>query len=252
MSLARWLRPSAGRLEDRALRVRKANKILAVLTEELGGDLANLTCLDVGCSAGLITERLAQRFRLTVGVELDANALAGRERSDAIGLYFICGDGERLPLQDHSVDVVICAQVYEHVGDTRRLFAEIDRVLAPGGVCFFSGPNKWFPIEMHTGLPLLHWLPRPWAVALSRRLGRGEYDVRPLTIGALRRRLYAFEIKDYTLAMLREPQTYSCADELGGLAWIGSLPGWLLKWLLPLTPNVNWILRPKGAGHGCL
>ncbi len=63
------------------------------------------------------------------------------------------------PLEDESCDLVICAQVYEHVPDDRRLAEEVYRVLKPGGVVFFSGPNWLFPIEGHYHLPFLHWLP---------------------------------------------------------------------------------------------
>jgi SAM-dependent methyltransferase len=249
MSLRRWFQPATGRLQDRALRVRKAHKIVTALRREIG-DLSALTCLDVGCSAGLITAALAPHFRLTVGVELDRDALTSGDAEEHSAAVFVCGNGERLPVRDGSVDVVVCAQVYEHVADAARLFGEIERVLAPGGVCFLSGPNKWFPIEMHTGLPLIHWLPQPWAVSVARRLGRGEYDARPLTPGALRGRLAAFGVCDYTAAMIRDPEAFACADELGGLAWVGALPGWALRLLLPLAPNVNWVLRKKGVDYG--
>jgi hypothetical protein len=28
---------------------------------------------------------------------------------------------------------------------------------------FLTTPNRWFPVELHTRLPLVHWLPRPAA-----------------------------------------------------------------------------------------
>ena len=252
MSLADWFQPSRRQLDDRVRCALKARKILAVLSQERD-DLSALTCLDVGCGSGLITQELAGSFRWTLGMELDRLTLhSGRSHDSGEGPLplFLCGDAEQIPVRSASVDVVICAQVYEHVADATRLFAEIERVLAPDGVCFFSGPNAWFPIEMHTGLPLIHWLPYRWAVALARRLGHDGYDARPLTPGALRGRLAAFDVQDYTAAMIRTPEAFSCTDELGGLAWIGALPEWALRRLLPLAPNVNWVLRKKGAGHG--
>ena len=48
----------------------------------------------------------------------------------------------------------------EHVGsraNQARLIAELHRV-ARRAVCLTT-PNRWFPIEVHTSMPLLHWLP---------------------------------------------------------------------------------------------
>jgi hypothetical protein len=44
-----------------------------------------------------------------------------------------------------------------------------------GRRCCLSTPNRWYPVEFHTVLPLVHWLPpRPFR-GLSRRLGRPFY-----------------------------------------------------------------------------
>ena len=47
----------------------------------------------------------------------------------------------------------------EHVGgeeEQRRFVAEALRV---GRRAFITTPNRWFPVEVHTRLPLVHWLP---------------------------------------------------------------------------------------------
>ncbi len=36
---------------------------------------------------------------------------------------------------------------------------------------FMTTPNRWFPVEVHTVLPLVHWLPAPWFRAVLRLLG---------------------------------------------------------------------------------
>lgn len=236
---------SSSRLHDEASRSRKAAKILTVLAKALeSDDLSCYDCLDIGCSYGLMTKHLAPRFRHTLGIEYDAQATERWAAFSSSRLAFVRGDAQRLPIQDSAVDVVICAQVYEHVSEVNLLFSEIWRVLVPGGICFFSGPNKLFPLELHCKLPFVHWLPYTWTIACVRMLGRDEeYDVRPMTLWALRRRLSAFEIDDYTLAMIREPEQFSCSEEMGRLSWVGSLPGGVLRAILPLVPNFNWILR---------
>lgn len=232
------------RIDDEVSRSRKASKILAVLHNALGPDLSGYTCLDVGCSSGLITKHLAPRLHYTVGLEYDGCAIRRGAKVCSSQLGLVQADGQRLPIRDAAVHLVICAQVYEHVADASLLFAEIWRVLAPGGLCFLSGPNRLYPMELHYRLPLVHWLPHSWARACVRMLGRDTGQiVRTRTLWGLRRGLEQFEIEDYTLAMLARPDEFSCTEEMGRLSWMSRLPHWLLRAALPLTPNFNWVLR---------
>ncbi len=45
-----------------------------------------------------------------------------------------------MPLQDNSVDGIVCEYVLEHVADTPRLFTEVCRVLKPGGTFILTAP----------------------------------------------------------------------------------------------------------------
>ena len=67
--------------------------------------------------------------------------------------------GESLPFGDLAFDVVFSNAVIEHVG-SRAAQAAFARELCRVGRCFFiTTPDRRFPIEHHTGLPLLHYLP---------------------------------------------------------------------------------------------
>ena len=180
--------PSGSRLRDQESRRRKALKIVAVLRDAVQGDLQRLRCLDVGCASGLISYHLAEELGEVVGVDPDGAALALAPRRD--NLYLLQADALKLPFPDRSFDVAVCAQVYEHTADPERMMREIHRVLRENGLCFFSGPNKSFPLEFHHGLPFIHWLPVGWASWIVHRTGRGQaFDERPLTRGALTRLL---------------------------------------------------------------
>ena len=53
-------------------------------------------------------------------------------------------DAERLPFADESFDLVLGHAVLHHIPDLPRAFAELERVLAPGGTLLFAGePSRY-------------------------------------------------------------------------------------------------------------
>ena len=69
-------------------------------------------------------------------------------------------DGRSLPFADAEFDVGFSNAVVEHVAggrDGQRAFVhELCRVARR---VFVTTPNRWFPLEVHTLLPFVHWLP---------------------------------------------------------------------------------------------
>ena len=89
---------------------------------------------------------------------------------------FINADARELPFDDLAFDVVHCNAVIEHVGprsDQERMVSELVRVAKAGMI---STPARGFPIDIHTNLPLLHWLPRKAHARALRRLGNASHD----------------------------------------------------------------------------
>lgn len=77
-----------------------------------------------------------------------------------------------LPFKDKEFDMVFCSAVLEHVGSREEqafFLAEIFRVSRS---FFLTTPNRWFPLEFHTILPLLHWLPQPTHQRILAALGQ--------------------------------------------------------------------------------
>ena len=70
-------------------------------------------------------------------------------------------DGRDLPFADAEFDIAFSNAVVEHVNggrDGQRQFVhELCRV---GKRVFVTTPNRWFPLEVHTLLPFVHWLPQ--------------------------------------------------------------------------------------------
>ena len=84
-------------------------------------------------------------------------------------------DGRDLPFEDDAFDIGFSNAVVEHVGgldDQRRFVGELCRVARR---VFISTPNRWFPVEAHTLLPLVHWLPRGARDTTFRALGQDSW-----------------------------------------------------------------------------
>ncbi len=114
--------------------------------------------LDLGCSSGLLSEIVRRMGHRVTGV--DANELDGvRERTDV----FIKADlNEGIPLEAGSgFDVVLAADVLEHLVNPGALIHQVKDVLAPDGTALFCVPN------------FAHWYPR-----LRSALGMFDYDQR--------------------------------------------------------------------------
>jgi hypothetical protein len=92
------------------------------------------------------------------------------------GLRFIQADGRDLPFADGAFDYVHSSAVLEHVGSRERqsrFLEELWRVARKA--IFVTTPNRWFPVEFHTVLPLAHWLPPAVFRTLLRRTGRSFF-----------------------------------------------------------------------------
>jgi hypothetical protein len=80
-----------------------------------------------------------------------------------------------LPFADDEIDIVTSNAVLEHVGsleNQRRFVADLMRVGRRG---FLTVPHRFFPVEHHTGIPLLHWMDRSFALA-CRVFGKQKWS----------------------------------------------------------------------------
>jgi len=88
----------------------------------------------------------------------------------------VTASGTELPFEDDAFDVAFSNAVVEHVGgqdEQHRFVTELCRV-APR--VFLSTPNRWFPVETHTLVPFVHWLPRPAADRAFAAVGRDNWE----------------------------------------------------------------------------
>jgi SAM-dependent methyltransferase len=100
---------------------------------------------------------------------------------------YVRGDALGLPFEDGAFDVAFSNAVIEHVGPRAEQQRFVDELLRVAPRAFVTTPNRWFPIEVHTRLPLVHWLPerganraydlvrKPWAKQ-NHLLGPGDLE----------------------------------------------------------------------------
>lgn len=231
--------------QDDENRLSKGRKIVSMLQRYGGRSLDQLECLDVGCSSGVITSYAAKHFKKMTGLDYDSVGLKMIQEDQKQEALYVRGDAMRLPFEDERFDAIICAQVYEHVPNDLRLFAEIERVLRPNGIIFFSGPNKAFPIELHHYLPFLQWLPEKLSDKYLKVLGKGDHFYeRSRTLWNLRKVFKNFEIYDLTIPVLRH---YAKESKKKRSQFIyramSRMPRVLRSIFLPLMPNFNMVLR---------
>jgi len=99
--------------------------------------------LDVAAGIGYGAGLLAKAAERVWAVDLDAASVQYARRTFPAGnLMFLQGNAASLPMQAHSVDLVIALEVLEHVEDQEGLVAELARVVRPGGTVLISTPNK--------------------------------------------------------------------------------------------------------------
>ena len=108
----------------------------------------NKVILDIGCGNGALMRELSPR--ITAGIGIDASArlidLATKWGSPGNNISYHVVDGPAIPLQDHSVDVVISMLSFRYL-DWDPIMKEIERVLKRDGklivVDMVTAPVKW-------------------------------------------------------------------------------------------------------------
>ncbi len=98
-----------------------------------------------------------------------------RFRSAFPAVTAVTADGRDLPFPDGAFDVGFSNAVLEHLpsrADQRRFVDELCRVSRR---VFVTTPNRWFPVEVHTLLPLVHWLSEDARDRILNAIGKGEH-----------------------------------------------------------------------------
>jgi SAM-dependent methyltransferase len=152
-TLERWFPPMpSAYMEAEALtthEVAKAPESVGRYLEELGR--RDVDVLDFGCGWGGETLWLAERVRSVIGTDVDATSLAQADRalqeSGRTNCRFVLGTAS---IPNASIDAIFSTDTFEHVQDLPAVFADLFRVLRPGGVLISRwGPLFYSPFGYH-------------------------------------------------------------------------------------------------------
>ncbi|MEE9182439.1 MAG: class I SAM-dependent methyltransferase [candidate division NC10 bacterium] len=130
--------------------------------------------LDLGCGDGAYFVLSFPHKAKVIGVDVKWERLRDMRRRFP-QTRAVVADGRKLPFKDKGVDIIFSNSTIEHLGDfeAQKLFAQ--EIMRVGGRCFIQTPNRYFPIEPHTFVPLFQFLPRGLQRFLSLRLPLGHY-----------------------------------------------------------------------------
>jgi ubiquinone/menaquinone biosynthesis C-methylase UbiE len=96
-------------------------------------------CLEVGCGTGLTSHFLRERGGTWTSADFERDHV--RSAKGLVGDRVLQIDDRSIPFRSASFDVVAAINFLEHIQDDGRFFAEMVRVLKPGGDFLFMAPQ---------------------------------------------------------------------------------------------------------------
>jgi len=170
-------------------------------------------------------------------------------------LSIIKADATHLPFKPEAFDAALSYDLYEHTRDQHVLLHESFRVVRTKGCVAFSTGNKLFPIDRHTGLWFIDYLPEGIANLYVKLCERGgTYNVYQPTYWSLRSELGKFCSHylvdgESVLEMVREvyPDIYRQLDRfissLGFAAKMGIFKFFTPKFFVIAFKNLTFYSR---------
>ncbi len=162
--------------------------------------------LDVGTTPvfdeynNILLHSFKNRNKITSLSNLDCSSL----KKKFTKVKFIIGDARRMKFKKNSFDTVYSSATIEHVGsrsNQKKFVKECYRVSRKD--IFITTPNKLYPIEFHTKLPLFHFLPSKIYRKILFHLGYSffskEKNLNLLTARDLKNICFFLKIKNYNI-----------------------------------------------------
>jgi len=201
--------------------------------------------LDDGTGRGVIARGLSDRGTI-IGIDQASEFAKKRKRMG--NPQFLRAVGEFLPFKPNSFDVIISQMVLEHVFWVKKYLEEIYRVIELKGILYLAFPNRGFPIEPHTKIPIIPYLPHKlFQKIVDAKIGR-KYPLNYLSYKTLKviSGVGFNKVRDLVQIFLKNQYRFYPAVPpficrlLVKIYWIARffIPTWI--WLLEKTWNIKW------------
>jgi len=216
--------------------------------------------LEVGCGRGYMLSFLKQLGCKVIGIE-SAHAASWILNNPDVPVSGV-RDGEKWPIEDNSIDLIIIWHVFEHVSDPPAVLSEMKRVLSRDGVLCISVPNigsmqaeiglrNWFHLDVPRHL--FHFSPKGLEALISSQ----DLKIVKKEAGDFLQNLYGWF---QTLANRLTPENNNLMYRFiqGGEPWKSTpqKPQLLVQLLLmPLIVPlglIGWLVETIAGRHGSL
>jgi hypothetical protein len=135
--------------------------------------------LDIGSTSdtGKSSNAFLHFFKANNIVSVSDQEITEQTKLNFPNVNFILGDGLSLAFDDSSFDFVFSNAVLEHVGGMDNVIQFIsESIRVASGRIIIITPNRWFPLETHTKLLFLHWLPPRIFRSILSKIGMGFFS----------------------------------------------------------------------------
>ena len=167
----------------------------------------NKSIIDIGTTPSIedeqniFLEKIKSNVNVTCLSNQDCRVLQQRFKNIK---NIIIGDGKNTMLNDNSFDIVHSNATIEHVGSFENqlsLVREMFRISKES--VFIQTPNRLYPLDFHTILPFIHWLPKKIHRKILKFLKKDFYskeeNLNLLTVNELKKICKILNIKRYKI-----------------------------------------------------
>jgi SAM-dependent methyltransferase len=194
---------------------------LEAIDTHLGRRWIGQSGLEIGCGTGGLLLAARTRVENVVGADIALRWLViAQKRLETIAPHvrLVCCSAEHLPFAEEVFDGVLGVHVLEHTQDPRSVLRETARTLKPGGLCYFTTPNRFsLGPEPCVRVWGVGFLPRSLARGYVRRVKGVPYrNIRLLSSVELRKLLSQTGLSDWAIS---PPRLAACEEKaLSGFA----------------------------------
>jgi len=122
--------------------LQRISKFKIELINEWIGDVSGLNIVDLGCGGGLISIPLIEMGANLTGIDISDTSIKVAIKKSKLGGKFFVRNIKNTELPDDSSDLVILADVLDHIEDYPKILEEASRITKKGGLIFVSTINR--------------------------------------------------------------------------------------------------------------